>query len=75
VKSFEGLAVTSFRFKCDECLIVFDLSAAPPSEWIEPMPDDTESGPPTCLERCPFCGSSDVEMMQDAPEIIQTPTP
>lgn len=33
-----------FRFKCDECLIVFDLCPVPPSEWIEPMPDDADVG-------------------------------
>jgi hypothetical protein len=61
--------MNTFGFKCHECLIVFDVAAAPPAEWIEPMPDDTESGPPTCLDRCPFCGSGDVEMTHDLPAI------
>jgi hypothetical protein len=59
--------MTSFRFKCGDCLIVFDLTPAPPDEWLEPMPKDTESGPPTCLERCPFCGSVEVKAMHDMP--------
>jgi hypothetical protein len=62
--------MSSFRFKCEECLIVFDICAAPPGDWLEPMPDDTESGPPTRLECCPFCGSTDVKMMHDLATVI-----
>jgi hypothetical protein len=65
--------MTPFRFKCEDCLIVFDLCPAPPGEWLEPMPDDTDVGPPTCLDRCPFCGSIDVKMSHDLPLIVANP--
>ncbi len=59
--------MNSFRYKCEECLIVFEISAAPPTEWVEEMPDDTECGVPTCLDRCPWCGSKDVRLAHDVP--------
>lgn len=56
----------TFRFKCGDCQMVFDLVPAPPAEWGEPMPDDTEAGEPTCLERCPWCGAGEVRRVADS---------
>jgi hypothetical protein len=50
----------TIRCTCDDCLIVFEIFAAPISDWPEELDEadaDMEIGEPVV---CPFCGSSDL---------------
>lgn len=57
------------RFVCHECLTVFDICLAPPSEWPEADLEDNGSPIDIIVNACPFCGSADVKPKHDAPEI------
>jgi hypothetical protein len=55
------------RFECGECQIVFDLSLGPVREAkiaAERGLDHLDGVLPTC---CPFCGSGEIEAVQDTP--------
>lgn len=61
------------RFACDECQIVFDLTIAPSSEWVEQFDDnehdDVEINPPC---RCPFCNLSKLRPLHVKPCISES---
>jgi hypothetical protein len=59
----------TIRFVCHECLTVFDICLAPPSEWPEADLEDDGSPIDINVNACPFCGSADVKPKHDAPEI------
>ena len=60
----------TIRFVCQECLVVFDVWLAPPSEWPEADLEDDGHPIDTPVYYCPFCGSSDIKQKHDLPTII-----
>ena len=59
----------NIRFKCYECLTVFDVCLAPPSEWPEADVENDGSKIDLSVNSCPFCGSADVKPAHDVPTI------
>ena len=58
----------NIRFKCGECLVVFDLCLAPVSEWPEEPEDESDHTADVAVTNCPFCGSNaatDLTMLHD----------
>jgi Zn finger protein HypA/HybF involved in hydrogenase expression len=61
------------RFACHDCQIVFDLTVAPVSEWVEEL-DESDSESPMEVEspvQCPFCESMDLHVTHDRPLSIK----
>ena len=58
----------SIRFRCDECLVVFDLCLAPVTEWPEEPESEDDKNMDVHVANCPFCGSpaaADLVMLHD----------
>jgi hypothetical protein len=54
------------RYGCYECMIVFDLAVAPPTEWVEQY-EDEDGNIDTEPIMCPFCGSAELKPQHDQP--------
>jgi hypothetical protein len=55
------------RYSCGDCQAVFDLCAAPQSEWAEELQEGEEAIEQMEPHLCPFCGAAELKAAHDKP--------